>query len=136
MSPRAGVTVVCFINGALFASWASRIPALSDRVGATPGALAARGLLSFLGRPRRACRNCTGMALGGGFGRRELPFRCRGERRIVQIKQSVAGTQAVELIDDHRARQRTDARTGQMIFGQRADEGVDVVDRAVQALQL
>ena len=39
MSPRAGVTVVFFINGALFASWASRIPALSDRVGATTGAL-------------------------------------------------------------------------------------------------
>jgi hypothetical protein len=30
---------VFFINGALFASWASRIPALSDRVGATTGAL-------------------------------------------------------------------------------------------------
>jgi MFS family permease len=30
---------VFFVNGALFASWASRIPALSDRVGATTGAL-------------------------------------------------------------------------------------------------
>jgi hypothetical protein len=39
VSPRAGVTVVFFVNGALFASWASRIPALSDRVGATTGAL-------------------------------------------------------------------------------------------------
>jgi hypothetical protein len=39
LSPRAGITVVFFINGALFASWASRIPALSDRVGATPGTL-------------------------------------------------------------------------------------------------
>ena len=36
--PRA-ITVVFFVNGALFASWASRIPALSDRVGATPGTL-------------------------------------------------------------------------------------------------
>jgi MFS family permease len=39
MTPRAGITVVFFVNGALFASWASRIPALSDRVGATSGTL-------------------------------------------------------------------------------------------------
>jgi hypothetical protein len=39
MSARAGITVVFFVNGALFASWASRIPALSDRVGATTGVL-------------------------------------------------------------------------------------------------
>jgi hypothetical protein len=39
MSPRAGITVVFFVNGALFASWASRIPALCDRVGATAGTL-------------------------------------------------------------------------------------------------
>jgi MFS family permease len=39
MTARAGITVVFFVNGALFASWASRIPALSDRVGATPGML-------------------------------------------------------------------------------------------------
>ena len=39
VTPRAGITVVFFVNGALFASWASRIPALSDRVGATPGTL-------------------------------------------------------------------------------------------------
>jgi MFS family permease len=39
VSPRAAITVVFFVNGALFASWASRIPALSDRVGATPGVL-------------------------------------------------------------------------------------------------
>jgi MFS family permease len=34
-----GVTAVFFVDGALFASWASRIPALSDRVGATTGVL-------------------------------------------------------------------------------------------------
>ena len=39
MTPRAGVTAVFFVNGALFATWASRIPALSGRVGATPGVL-------------------------------------------------------------------------------------------------
>jgi predicted MFS family arabinose efflux permease len=37
--PRAAITVVFFANGALFASWASRIPALSDRVGASTGML-------------------------------------------------------------------------------------------------
>jgi len=36
---RAAITVVFFANGALFASWASRIPALADRTGATTGAL-------------------------------------------------------------------------------------------------
>lgn len=39
MSPRAAITTVFFVDGALFASWASRIPALSDRVGATTGQL-------------------------------------------------------------------------------------------------
>jgi predicted MFS family arabinose efflux permease len=39
MNARAGITAVFFVNGALFASWASRIPALSDRVGATTGVL-------------------------------------------------------------------------------------------------
>lgn len=39
MSPRTGITAVFFVNGALFATWASRIPALSDRVGATTGSL-------------------------------------------------------------------------------------------------
>jgi hypothetical protein len=36
---RVAVTLVFFVNGAMFASWASRIPALSDRVGASTGAL-------------------------------------------------------------------------------------------------
>jgi predicted MFS family arabinose efflux permease len=39
MRPRAGITAVFFIDGALFASWASRIPALSARTGASTGAL-------------------------------------------------------------------------------------------------
>jgi MFS family permease len=39
MSPRAAITTVFFVDGALFASWVSRIPALSDRVGATTGQL-------------------------------------------------------------------------------------------------
>jgi MFS family permease len=39
MSPRAGITIVFFVDGALFASWASRIPALSDHAGASTGAL-------------------------------------------------------------------------------------------------
>jgi len=36
---RAAITAVFFANGALFASWASRIPALADRTDATTGAL-------------------------------------------------------------------------------------------------
>jgi predicted MFS family arabinose efflux permease len=39
MSPRAAVTAVFFADGALFATWASRIPALSDRAGAAAGVL-------------------------------------------------------------------------------------------------
>jgi hypothetical protein len=39
MTPRRAVTVIFFVNGALFASWASRIPALSDRTDASTGAL-------------------------------------------------------------------------------------------------
>jgi hypothetical protein len=39
MSPRVAVTAVFFVSGALFSSWASRIPALSNRTGATVGAL-------------------------------------------------------------------------------------------------
>jgi len=39
MSPRFAITAVFFVNGALFSSWASRIPALSDRVDATTGVL-------------------------------------------------------------------------------------------------
>jgi MFS family permease len=49
MSPRAAITVVFFVNGALFASWASRIPALSDRAGATTGVLGLALLAPALG---------------------------------------------------------------------------------------
>jgi hypothetical protein len=39
VSPRSAITAVFLVDGALFASWASRIPALSGRVGADAGAL-------------------------------------------------------------------------------------------------
>jgi predicted MFS family arabinose efflux permease len=39
VKPRAAITAVFFVDGALFASWVSRIPALSDRVGANAGLL-------------------------------------------------------------------------------------------------
>lgn len=39
MTPRAAVTLVFFLNGALFASWATRIPALADRTDASDGEL-------------------------------------------------------------------------------------------------
>ncbi len=49
MSLRAAITVVFFVNGALFASWAARIPALSDRVDASTGALGLALLAPALG---------------------------------------------------------------------------------------
>ncbi len=36
---RTAVTAVFFLNGVVFANWVTRIPAVSDRTGATPGAL-------------------------------------------------------------------------------------------------
>ena len=39
MRPRAAITAVFFVDGALFATWASRIPALSDRAGASTATL-------------------------------------------------------------------------------------------------
>jgi predicted MFS family arabinose efflux permease len=39
VSPRAAITAVFFADGALFATWASRIPALSDRAHASAGVL-------------------------------------------------------------------------------------------------
>lgn len=39
MSSRAAITAVFFVDGALFGTWASRIPALSDQVHADPGVL-------------------------------------------------------------------------------------------------
>ncbi len=49
ISPLAAIRIVFFVNGAMFASWASRIPALSDRVGATPGTLGLALLAPALG---------------------------------------------------------------------------------------
>jgi MFS family permease len=76
VSARAGVTVIFFVNGALFASWASRIPALSDRVDATTGALGLALLAPALGAivamplvgrvlPRRSSRSFCGFATAG-----------------------------------------------------------------------
>ena len=76
MSPRAGITAVFFVNGALFASWASRIPALSDRVGATPGSLGLALLAPALGAivaipivgrvlPGRSSRTFCRLAIAG-----------------------------------------------------------------------
>lgn len=39
MSLRAAITLVFLVNGALFATWAARIPAIADHVGASTGAL-------------------------------------------------------------------------------------------------
>ena len=49
VTPLAAIRAVFFVNGALFASWASRIPALSDRVGASPGQLGLALLAPALG---------------------------------------------------------------------------------------
>jgi hypothetical protein len=49
VNPRAAITAVFFVNGALFASWASRIPALSDRAGAATGVLGLALLAPALG---------------------------------------------------------------------------------------
>ena len=76
MTPRAGITAVFFVNGALFASWASRIPALSDRVGAPAGllglallapALGAVVTMPLVGRllPRRSSRSFCRFAVAG-----------------------------------------------------------------------
>ncbi|HWC85678.1 MAG TPA: MFS transporter [Solirubrobacteraceae bacterium] len=48
-APRSAITLVFFVNGALFASWASRIPALADRAGATTGVLGVALLAPALG---------------------------------------------------------------------------------------
>ena len=76
MTPRAGITAVFFVDGALFASWVSRIPALSDRVGATPGtlgvallapAVAAVVTMPIVGRllPGRSSRTFCRVAVAG-----------------------------------------------------------------------
>lgn len=73
---RAGITAVFFVNGAMFATWASRIPALSNRVGATTGVLGLALLapavgaviaMPIVGRflPGRSSRVFTRFALAG-----------------------------------------------------------------------
>jgi hypothetical protein len=76
VSARTAITAVFFVNGALFATWASRIPALSNHVGATTGALglallapavAAVVTMPVVGRllPGRASRSFCRLALVG-----------------------------------------------------------------------
>jgi hypothetical protein len=88
MSPRAGVTLTFFVNGALFASWASRIPALSDRAGATTGALGLALLAPALGAivampavgrllPGRSSRSFCGFAVAGLMAALLLPALAR-----------------------------------------------------------
>ena len=54
VNARAGITAAFFVNGALFATWASRIPALSSRVGATTGVLGLALLAPAVGEIGRA----------------------------------------------------------------------------------
>ncbi len=88
MNARAGVTAVFFVNGALFATWASRIPALSNRVGATAGdlglallapAIGAMVAMPLVGRllPGRSSRTFTRLALAGSMGAVVLPALAR-----------------------------------------------------------
>jgi len=76
ITARAAVTTAFFVNGALFATWASRIPALSSRVGATTGdlglallapAVGAVVAMPLIGRllPGRSSRMFTRLGLAG-----------------------------------------------------------------------
>ena len=82
--PRAAITAVFFVNGALFATWASRIPALSNRAGAATGALGLALLapavgavitMPLVGRwlPGRSSRTFSRVALMGLMGAILLP---------------------------------------------------------------
>jgi MFS family permease len=73
---RLAITVVFFVNGALFASWASRIPAIADHVGVTTGqlglallcpavgAVATMPLVGYL-LPQRSSRTFTAFGVVG-----------------------------------------------------------------------
>jgi hypothetical protein len=72
--PRAAITVVFFVCGALFASWASRIPALSEQSGAGTGLLGLALLAGIVGAvlaipvvgrllPGRSSRSFCGLAV-------------------------------------------------------------------------
>ncbi|HEX4108569.1 MAG TPA: hypothetical protein VHX88_10565, partial [Solirubrobacteraceae bacterium] len=89
MRARAGVTLVFFVNGALFASWASRIPALSTRAGASNGVLglallapaaAAIVTMPLVGRllPGRPSRMFCRISLAGLMAAILLPGLARG----------------------------------------------------------
>ncbi len=78
LNARVGVTTVFFVNGALFATWASRIPALSQRVGASTGvlglvllapAVAAIVTMPVVGRllPGRATRTFCRVGVAGSM---------------------------------------------------------------------
>ncbi len=88
VSARAGITAVFFVNGALFASWASRIPALSDRVGATAGVLGLALLAPAVGAviampvvgrllPGRSSRSFCRLAVAGLMAAILLPATAR-----------------------------------------------------------
>ena len=88
MSARAGITAVFFVNGALFATWASRIPALSIKVGAGTGdlglallapAVGAVVAMPLVGRllPGRSSRMFSRLALAGLIGAILLPALAR-----------------------------------------------------------
>ena len=83
MRARVAITAVFFVDGALFASWASRIPAMSDHVGATTGVLGLALLAPALGA-------VLSMPLVGGL----LPG--RSSRRFCAV--AVAGLMAAILL--------------------------------------
>jgi len=91
---RAGVTAVFFVDGALFATWASRIPALSSRVGATTGVLGLALLapavgaviaMPLVGRrlPGRSSRTFCRVALAGLMAAIVLPALARSVPALV-----------------------------------------------------
>jgi MFS family permease len=73
---RLAITAVFFVNGALFASWASRIPAIADHVGVTTGQLGLALLCPAVGAvvtmplvghllPRRSSRTFSAFGVVG-----------------------------------------------------------------------
>jgi hypothetical protein len=94
LGARAGVTAVFFVDGALFATWASRIPALSSRVGATTGVLGLALLapavgaviaMPLVGRllPGRSSRMFCRFAVGGLMAAIVLPALARSVPALV-----------------------------------------------------
>lgn len=74
--PRTAITVVFFVNGALFASWASRIPAIAHQADVTTGqlglallcpAIGAIVTMPIVGRllPRRSSRTFCALGVAG-----------------------------------------------------------------------